>query len=513
MANSTLTETGVCCPFCGHARTEAVGPCPRCTMEDTPTTRAATAGRVGPWFVLQRKNPTAPGLRYSVLLSLVKRGLVTADSVLRGPTTQQLWRRATQVRGVARTFGVCWNCASSVGAESTKCVRCGESQDPPADPDLFLDGVISNEPTTREATSTSILENKSNESIEGGFESPRPRDTNRDTPREFIDRDQPTRATGSKEVIMSARELAAVFQLNPAAVREPSRTRHLIGVAAKLTLATLLIATTGIAAALYVKPELRDPLRQKLNTLLGRHETPLLAPEDFAHSSIVNDEPTRTAIEPEPQSIALAPTTQPSSLVENTTEEKIVEPTDPISIEPESNFQPQIDAPTNSISESQSNWPELFEKAKEEAIEPDSIVPDESQSNDSTNSAFDQPTTQPTVEEKIEPTIEENPEPTPPLAQPEETSPPVTTEAPSAAPEVESTPTEVPTMPTLEDPRDQLRELRIQAANFERKGKFIYAIQCYEMMRDLPEDVRPTNIDTQINRLKRRAGVEDDVKN
>jgi len=132
-------------------------------MEDTPTTRAATAARVGPWFVLQRKNPTAPGLRYSVLLSLVKRGLVTTDSILRGPTTQQLWRRATRVRGVARAFGVCWNCASSVSPEATACVRCGENQEPPADPDLFLESLKSG--PAAESTG------QNGKSIDDGFES------------------------------------------------------------------------------------------------------------------------------------------------------------------------------------------------------------------------------------------------------------------------------------------------------------------------------------------------------
>lgn len=63
-------------------------------MEDTPTTRAATAR--GAVVRAATKNPTAPGLRYSVLLSLNKRGLVTADSVRAGRPRNNSGRRATQ---------------------------------------------------------------------------------------------------------------------------------------------------------------------------------------------------------------------------------------------------------------------------------------------------------------------------------------------------------------------------------------------------------------------------------
>ena len=102
-----------CCPYCGATNTvESAGPqpCPRCTMEDTPATRAATKSRIGPWYVLQSRNPAAPGMKWSTLLTLLERGQVTARSVVRGPTTHQLWRFAAHVKGLSREFGLCYSC-------------------------------------------------------------------------------------------------------------------------------------------------------------------------------------------------------------------------------------------------------------------------------------------------------------------------------------------------------------------------------------------------------------------
>src|SRR5438128_520031 len=92
------------CPFCGNVNEAADSPCPRCRMEDTPATRKATKARIGPWHVLQSRNPSAPGMKFETLLSLVRRGQVTARSVVRGPTTQQLWRFAAKVKGLSREF-------------------------------------------------------------------------------------------------------------------------------------------------------------------------------------------------------------------------------------------------------------------------------------------------------------------------------------------------------------------------------------------------------------------------
>src|SRR5206468_10927036 len=49
------------CPFCGSVNESAEGTCPRCTMENTAETRKATKSRLGTWYVVQSRNPSAPG--------------------------------------------------------------------------------------------------------------------------------------------------------------------------------------------------------------------------------------------------------------------------------------------------------------------------------------------------------------------------------------------------------------------------------------------------------------------
>jgi len=134
------------CPFCGsqnpisgNSNTNSNGPCPRCTMEDTAATRQATKARIGPWHVLQTRNPAAPGMRYATLLALVGKGQVTARSVIRGPTTHQLWRYAAHVKGLSREFGVCYSCGESVGKTAAHCPHCDRAQEPIGNPDALLE--------------------------------------------------------------------------------------------------------------------------------------------------------------------------------------------------------------------------------------------------------------------------------------------------------------------------------------------------------------------------------------
>lgn len=128
------------CPFCGTLNETMDGPCPQCTMTNTAETRKATKSRIGPWYVLQSRNPAAPGMRYETLLGFVRKARVKARSIVRGPTTHQLWRFACQVKGLSREFGLCYSCGGSIEHEAQLCPQCNRLQDPPADPDTFLEG-------------------------------------------------------------------------------------------------------------------------------------------------------------------------------------------------------------------------------------------------------------------------------------------------------------------------------------------------------------------------------------
>ena len=128
------------CPFCGSINETMEGPCPHCTMSNTADTRKATKSRIGPWYVLQSRNPAAPGMRYDTLLGFVRKGRVKARSIVRGPTTHQLWRFACQVKGLSREFGVCYSCGGSIERDAQLCPQCNRLQDPPTNPDMFIEG-------------------------------------------------------------------------------------------------------------------------------------------------------------------------------------------------------------------------------------------------------------------------------------------------------------------------------------------------------------------------------------
>lgn len=127
------------CPFCGAVAESSNGPCARCTMENTPATRQATRARIGPWYVLQIRNPSAPGMKFNTLLALIKKGQVTPKSILRGPTTHQLWRFAANVRGVSREFGLCHGCGGEIDPTATACPHCQRDQQLPPNPDALIE--------------------------------------------------------------------------------------------------------------------------------------------------------------------------------------------------------------------------------------------------------------------------------------------------------------------------------------------------------------------------------------
>jgi hypothetical protein len=127
------------CPFCGMVKDQAEAPCPRCTMENTAASRQATKARIGPWYVLQTRNPAAPGMKFETLLAFVRKGKIKARSIVRGPTTHQLWRFAAHVRGLSREFGICYSCGGEIEHTANLCPHCNRLQEPPAHPDVFLE--------------------------------------------------------------------------------------------------------------------------------------------------------------------------------------------------------------------------------------------------------------------------------------------------------------------------------------------------------------------------------------
>lgn len=108
-------------------------------LEDSAATRNATRARIGPWYVMQSRNPSAPGMKFATLVSLIRKGHVSPRAIVRGPTTQQLWTFAVQVRGISRELGLCWHCGNGLQTSASSCAGCGKSQEIQGDPDAMLE--------------------------------------------------------------------------------------------------------------------------------------------------------------------------------------------------------------------------------------------------------------------------------------------------------------------------------------------------------------------------------------
>ncbi|HVT89836.1 MAG TPA: hypothetical protein VHD56_13360 [Tepidisphaeraceae bacterium] len=236
------------CPYCGNQSAGAVEACPRCTMEDTPATRQATKARLGPWYVLQSRNPSAPGMKFATLLVLVRKGLVTPRAVLRGPTTYQLWRFAAHVRGVSREFGLCYSCGSSIIKTASFCPHCQRSQEPPADPDALLEQrAAATTPAATPAPDTAPINLPSRairrrQTVAPSYD---PQQTNALAQLKWS---PPVRKNSSQ--VVSAMDLAVALRgETPQSMLVPSRRKL------KLAVALLVITAGAVAGTFHARPE------------------------------------------------------------------------------------------------------------------------------------------------------------------------------------------------------------------------------------------------------------------
>lgn len=126
------------CPFCGSPTPDQPR-CAHCSGPLDPLSRQATQNAMGPWFIRDEQHPFRPGCSYETILTMVARGKITSDTILRGPSTSQFWYPAKRVPGVAHRLGVCHSCQQAVGSES-ECSRCGAVFH--ADPDRQFLGLM-----------------------------------------------------------------------------------------------------------------------------------------------------------------------------------------------------------------------------------------------------------------------------------------------------------------------------------------------------------------------------------
>ena len=525
------------CPFCGVIRADAQQPCPRCTMEDTGATRGATRQRIGPWFVLQARNPSAPGMKFATLLQLVRKGHVTPRSIVRGPTSQQLWTFAVKLRGLSREFGLCCHCGENVEPNALTCGQCGYSQDLPANPDtLFepaevtppdlmqaarspadtgMDGGTSLDLQVSDVSAAAAAPAATNPPIApiplkpapaspapaqqtnpvAGRPVAVPRPTNPSALPAVARRpDRPASMTTmppASEGILSARELAAAFQLDFKPKGEktsPSTTGGLPNPNRKGSLLRtifffLLIMLASATITLLLRPDWRKIVFDAANAKFVSVKKTLETPVSKSPSPGVAKTPSAAPVTVPPKPVPVpAPVPAPNTAV-------VAEPV------PSTNApKPTPAAPVDTLSP---------------ALAPEQIAELPAKS---TPAPVPIPTPAPAAELPAPPAAEPTPEPaavaTPVPAPAPVFEPPTQPLAPAPTPPA---PTPLPVdntdidSLTLDQAVDKASQWRNQAIDAGARGDWAGAVSLYERIEKLPKDAWPSDVELKLEIARKRA--------
>ncbi|MBX3373513.1 MAG: hypothetical protein KF817_06740 [Phycisphaeraceae bacterium] len=111
------------CPYCGEAQGER-DVCRACTSRLDPSLRAGRLSLMGPWFVRDPEQPFQPGRRLESIIDAIHAGEIDRYTVVRGPTTRQLWTVARRAPGLAHHLGYCHACDAHVEPTSHRCAVC-----------------------------------------------------------------------------------------------------------------------------------------------------------------------------------------------------------------------------------------------------------------------------------------------------------------------------------------------------------------------------------------------------
>jgi hypothetical protein len=559
---------GHVCPFCGLTREiteefDPATPCPRCTLSDNPTTRNATKSRIGPWHVRQVRNPWAPGMRFETLLALIKHGQVTKDSIVRGPTTSQLWKRASEIKGLSREFGLCYQCGTEIDTQATICPGCNRLQEPPINPDILVETrEMAASATATAATSASSAEEAKKKQAEAekiaaalaagpvskratehtnvASASPQPgpegEGVNADEPAQLdigssalppaehmleadaeleaakelarqVTTRQPTRlperprtplrprppvattpaATGGAaaaappdDALLTPQELAAAFQLDFQPSGKPSRRRGGKRIAAVLL---LLLIGGGVATLLKLRPDYRDQAEQWTNKTSDSVKA-FIASRTRAKSPTMSAGAAAT----QPSGVASHSSADPAARSQKKPEPIVIAPAPPpvekhVAVAEEPPAEVKIAPPA----------PKQIETPSPVAKPP-------------APAAAPTPATKPAEAQPAQAVVKLTPLPAPAPAAVAIVPPPAPTPAPVAqdakVASASSGNTNTVQMPSG-DPEQQARTLWRRAMAAEANQDYREAVQCYEMIKKLPEDVRPLGLDTNLAMAKR----------
>lgn len=111
------------CPVCGEAQQET-SVCRECDNSLDTDGLLYAESSIGPWWVRDKKYPFKPGMTYDHIAEMAKNGEIALHSIIRGPTTRQLWKVARRVQGIAHLLERCHKCGEHVGMDARECSAC-----------------------------------------------------------------------------------------------------------------------------------------------------------------------------------------------------------------------------------------------------------------------------------------------------------------------------------------------------------------------------------------------------
>ena len=114
------------CPLCGETQYEQ-SVCKQCAARLDPDGLLLAEASFGPWYIRDEDLPFSPGMTYDILIRKVRDGVIENYTLLRGPTTRQLWKVANRVPGIAHLLGRCHACREHIDSNSRSCTSCGEA--------------------------------------------------------------------------------------------------------------------------------------------------------------------------------------------------------------------------------------------------------------------------------------------------------------------------------------------------------------------------------------------------
>ena len=111
------------CVSCGQLVRRDTIECDQCGQDLSAEMLEKMRAHAGPWYVLEHVRPF-PGVSLDRIIRQIRRGLIAATSIVRGPSTDYQWRFAIETPGLCRYFARCWKCQATISAADTACPQC-----------------------------------------------------------------------------------------------------------------------------------------------------------------------------------------------------------------------------------------------------------------------------------------------------------------------------------------------------------------------------------------------------